>query len=233
VYESQDSRKVVREKMIYTLGSQLVETDMDTVLQTGISAVFVVNENQSRSVLDELSLNVELDRSLSDICFCKVESQQDCLYISMAGKPDVTSEQYRELVAEMNGIYEKYPNVRAVMDSTEPRSLTVEECKGLLAVIDIRETFWSMESEKIYSREATSQVAVPILRLIVLVPIPHGIQNRFQTVGQFGQGIFHMAGLPGRRSGSPARFLPSGGAGQSALSAKYSNIKVEYPKRSE
>ncbi|MCC8106190.1 MAG: cobalt transporter [Clostridiales bacterium] len=70
--------------MIYTLGSQLVETDMDTVLQTGISAVFVVNENQSRSVLDELSLNVELDRSLSDICFCKVESQQDCLYGTLA-----------------------------------------------------------------------------------------------------------------------------------------------------
>ncbi|MCD8104706.1 MAG: hypothetical protein LUF35_06830 [Lachnospiraceae bacterium] len=71
-------------------------------------------------------------------------------YISMAGKPDVTSDQYRELVAEMNGIYEKYPIVRAVMDSTEPRSLTVEECEGLLAVVDIRETFWSMESEKIY-----------------------------------------------------------------------------------
>ncbi|MCD8396665.1 MAG: cobalt transporter [Lachnospiraceae bacterium] len=70
--------------MIYTLGSQLVETDMDTVLQTGTSAVLIVNENQSQSVFNDLSVNVELDRSLSDICFCKVESQQDCLYGTLA-----------------------------------------------------------------------------------------------------------------------------------------------------
>lgn len=65
---------------IYQLGSQLIETDMETVLQTGISAVIIANERVCRSVLDELSINAELDISLSDIAFCKLESQQECLY---------------------------------------------------------------------------------------------------------------------------------------------------------
>ncbi|MCC8065978.1 MAG: cobalt transporter [Clostridiales bacterium] len=70
--------------MIYLLGSQLVETDMDTVLQSGAPAVFVVSENQSQSVLNALSVNVELDRTLAEISFCKVESQQECLYGTLA-----------------------------------------------------------------------------------------------------------------------------------------------------
>lgn len=43
-------------------------------------------------------------------------------YLSSIGAPDTSSIQYQKLVDEVNEIYEKYPNVKAVMDGNEPRS---------------------------------------------------------------------------------------------------------------
>lgn len=70
--------------MIYTLGSQLVETDMENVLLTEAKAVFLITEAQCTQVFRQLSVNVEMDTSLSQICFCKVESQQECLCGTLA-----------------------------------------------------------------------------------------------------------------------------------------------------
>ncbi|OUP19066.1 cobalt transporter [Lachnoclostridium sp. An196] len=70
--------------MIYTLGSQMEETDMETVLTTGIPAIFLITEAQFPQVMEELSISVESDSPLSEICFCKVEAQQECLYGTFA-----------------------------------------------------------------------------------------------------------------------------------------------------
>ena len=70
--------------MIYTLGSQMEETDMETVLTTGIPAIFLITEAQFPQVMEELSISVESDSPLSEICFCKVEVQQECLYGTFA-----------------------------------------------------------------------------------------------------------------------------------------------------
>ncbi|MCD8335520.1 MAG: cobalt transporter [Clostridiales bacterium] len=66
--------------MIYRLGSQLQETDLEAVLQSGASAVCVVSERECQRTLDTLDIHVELDIVLHEICFCKVESQQECLF---------------------------------------------------------------------------------------------------------------------------------------------------------
>ena len=51
--------------MIYTLGSQMEETDMETVLTTGIPAIFLITEAQFPQVMEELSISVESDSPLS------------------------------------------------------------------------------------------------------------------------------------------------------------------------
>lgn len=92
--------------MIYALGNQLTETDMDTVLQTGVPAVFLVSEARCQQVFRDLAMNVETDAPLSEICFCKAESQQECLYGTLAIPRllDVLGSRYRIAYA----INEKY-----------------------------------------------------------------------------------------------------------------------------
>ncbi|MCD8084847.1 MAG: cobalt transporter [Clostridiales bacterium] len=70
--------------MIYQLGSQLRETTMEEVLQGEGPAAILTSEEECRGVLEALDIHAELDISLSDICFCKVESQQECLYGTFA-----------------------------------------------------------------------------------------------------------------------------------------------------
>lgn len=83
--------------MIYTLGSELQETDMETVLLSQIPALFLISEAQCIPVLRQLGINVEMDTPLSEICFCKVESQQECLYGTLAVPKllDVLGSRYR------------------------------------------------------------------------------------------------------------------------------------------
>lgn len=71
-------------------------------------------------------------------------------YLGIAGKTDKENPRYRECKDEMAAIYEKYPNVRKVLDEKEPRSLTVEECEKLLAVIENRDAMECIERENIY-----------------------------------------------------------------------------------
>ncbi|MCD7830009.1 MAG: hypothetical protein LUG58_06180 [Clostridiales bacterium] len=63
--------------MIYRLGSQLQETNLEAVLQSGASAVCVVSERECQRTMDALDIHVELDIVLHEICFCKVESQKE------------------------------------------------------------------------------------------------------------------------------------------------------------
>ncbi len=70
--------------MIYQLGSQLQETTLEDVLQGEGFAVFLTSEEECPGLLETLDIHAELDISLSDIRFCKVESQQECLYGTFA-----------------------------------------------------------------------------------------------------------------------------------------------------
>ncbi len=73
--------------MIYQLGNQLIETDMETLLLSGMPGVVTTDEMGYAGVMEELDIHAEIDVSLSDVFFCKVESQQECLYGTLAIPP--------------------------------------------------------------------------------------------------------------------------------------------------
>lgn len=66
--------------MVYLLGEQLQETSTDYVLQNDAPAVFIVNETQYSDILKELKMSFEGECRIADVTFCKMETQQDCLY---------------------------------------------------------------------------------------------------------------------------------------------------------
>ena len=70
--------------MIYQLGNRITEASFEDIFETDSSAVFVVSENESQNILNILSVNAEPDIPVSQICFCKVESQQECLCGTLA-----------------------------------------------------------------------------------------------------------------------------------------------------
>ncbi|MCC8106083.1 MAG: hypothetical protein LIO99_08795 [Clostridiales bacterium] len=80
-------------------------------------------------------------------------------YLDSAGKVDSDDIRYREYLDETAAIYEKYPNVRSVLDLKEPRCLSAEECEKLLTVIDDREAMESMERENIYFQGCADSIA--------------------------------------------------------------------------
>lgn len=51
-------------KMIYQFGSQLRETNLDTIIKNGDSAVIVTNENKYPYILKALGIQAEIDVSL-------------------------------------------------------------------------------------------------------------------------------------------------------------------------
>ncbi|MCD8090751.1 MAG: cobalt transporter [Clostridiales bacterium] len=83
--------------MVYQLGSQLHETDLKTVINEGLPAVIVTNENRYPYILKSLNIQAEVDVSLDEIFFCKLESQQECLYGTLSIPPllDVLGEKYQ------------------------------------------------------------------------------------------------------------------------------------------
>ncbi|MCD8157189.1 MAG: cobalt transporter [Clostridiales bacterium] len=70
--------------MILLLDAQLPETDLNAVLHTDQPAVFLISENECPILFETLSLHVETEPTLSGIYFCKAESQQDCIYGTLA-----------------------------------------------------------------------------------------------------------------------------------------------------
>ena len=86
--------------MVYLLGEQLQETTTDYVLKNNTPAVFIVNETQYSDILKELKLSVEGERRIADVTFCKMETQQDCLYgtLSIPSLIDVVGLRYRLMI---------------------------------------------------------------------------------------------------------------------------------------
>ncbi|MCD8196194.1 MAG: cobalt transporter [Lachnospiraceae bacterium] len=83
--------------MIYQLGSQLQESELATILANDSSAVIITTEIECPHILDALHIHAEMELSLQEIFFCKVESQQDCLYGTLAIPPllDVLGKRYQ------------------------------------------------------------------------------------------------------------------------------------------
>lgn len=83
--------------MVYLLGEQLQETSTDYVLQNDAPAVFIVNETQYSDILKELKMSFEGECRIADVTFCKMETQQDCLYgtLSIPSLIDVVGLRYR------------------------------------------------------------------------------------------------------------------------------------------
>ncbi|MCD8149526.1 MAG: cobalt transporter [Clostridiales bacterium] len=70
--------------MICMLEEQLPEADLETAKRAVSQAVFLTTERECSDLFKALSVHVEMETSLSEICFCKAESQQDCLYGTLA-----------------------------------------------------------------------------------------------------------------------------------------------------
>jgi magnesium transporter len=83
--------------MVYLLGEQLQETSKEYVVQNNIPAIFVLNENDYSEVLKELNMSFEGECRIEDISFCKMETQQDCLYgtLSIPSLIDIVGLRYR------------------------------------------------------------------------------------------------------------------------------------------
>lgn len=86
--------------MVYLLGEQLQETTTDYVLKNNTPAVFIVNETQYSDILKELKMSFEGERRIADVTFCKMETQQDCLYgtLSIPSLIDVVGLRYRLMI---------------------------------------------------------------------------------------------------------------------------------------
>ncbi len=69
---------------IYVLGEQLIEATLEEVLESGKQAVFITRPEECKRVLERIGIAYEGDISLEDAYFCKVETQQDCLYGTFA-----------------------------------------------------------------------------------------------------------------------------------------------------
>lgn len=86
--------------MVYLLGEQLQETTTDYVLKNNTPAVFIVTETQYSDILKELKMSFEGERRIADVTFCKMETQQDCLYgtLSIPSLIDVVGLRYRLMI---------------------------------------------------------------------------------------------------------------------------------------
>lgn len=83
--------------MVYLLGEQLNETSTEYVLQNDIPAVFILNETEYLNILKKLKMSFEGECRIADVSFCKMETQQDCLYgtLSIPSLIDVVGLRYR------------------------------------------------------------------------------------------------------------------------------------------
>ncbi|MCD8238743.1 MAG: cobalt transporter [Clostridiales bacterium] len=83
--------------MIYKLGSQLQETDLETIINEETSAVIITTEREYPYIAERLKIQAEADISLSEIFFCKLESQPDCLFgtLSIPLLLDILGQKYQ------------------------------------------------------------------------------------------------------------------------------------------
>ena len=60
--------------------------------------------------------------------------------------------EYRAVKEKIDDICEKYPAVMAAADSEKPSSLTEQECKALIDIMEMKSKLHDMELEAIYFR---------------------------------------------------------------------------------
>lgn len=70
--------------MVYLLGEQIVEGDLEEVLLKRLPSFFLVSSKEAGEILERTGFTYEEDITASKTTFCKVESQQDCMYGTFA-----------------------------------------------------------------------------------------------------------------------------------------------------
>ena len=86
--------------MIYALGEQLQEITLEQATEGMIPAVFITSSEDCCEILQKSGINYEGEINLDDAYFCKLETQQECLYGTLAIPRllDVLGDRYRMLL---------------------------------------------------------------------------------------------------------------------------------------
>lgn len=86
--------------MVYAFGEQLQQITVEQATQNMIPAVFIASSEECCEILQKTGINYEGEINLDDAYFCKLETQQDCLYGTLAIPRllDVLGDRYRMLL---------------------------------------------------------------------------------------------------------------------------------------
>lgn len=83
--------------VVYELGETLLRTDIDTLLQSDKEGIFLVNSYEAKEILDRVNMGFEGEIDLQNIAFCKMETQQECLWgtLNIPRLLDVLGKRYK------------------------------------------------------------------------------------------------------------------------------------------
>ena len=70
--------------MIFALGEQLHEITLEQAAEENIPAIYLTTSANCYEVLQKAGITYEGEINLDDAYFCKLETQQDCLYGTLA-----------------------------------------------------------------------------------------------------------------------------------------------------
>lgn len=86
--------------MIYAFGEQLQEITLEQATEDLIPSIFITRSADCYEILQKAGINYEGEINLDDAYFCKLETQQDCLYGTLAIPRllDVLGDRYRMLL---------------------------------------------------------------------------------------------------------------------------------------
>ena len=85
--------------MILALGETLESIDENQLIQENKQAVFITDSRHAKEAMSLAGMIYEGDINLSEVCFCKIETQQECLAGSLCIPKllDVLGSRYRIL----------------------------------------------------------------------------------------------------------------------------------------
>ncbi|MBS5523883.1 MAG: cobalt transporter [Clostridiales bacterium] len=86
--------------MIFAFGEQLKEITLEQATEDNIPSIFITTSANCYEILQRAGINYEGEINLDDAYFCKLETQQDCLYGTLAIPRllDVLGDRYRMLL---------------------------------------------------------------------------------------------------------------------------------------
>lgn len=70
--------------LIYLFGEKMVETNLDYIVKNNSSSLILVNEDEYPNLLKTLNMSFEGECKLSDVSYCKMETQINCLYSTLS-----------------------------------------------------------------------------------------------------------------------------------------------------